>query len=63
MRSAAHTQHSVTQNIVQSTLVAAALAFEPFQHVGITPRGKLLWDGQVKLAALCALLVFALHGG
>jgi hypothetical protein len=35
-------------------LAAAALAFEPFQHVGITPHGTLLLDGPVKLAALCA---------
>jgi hypothetical protein len=44
-------------------LVAAALAFEPLQHVGIYPHGKLLFDGPVKLAALCALPVFALCGG
>jgi hypothetical protein len=39
-------------------LVAAALAFEPFQHVGIYAHGQLLFDGPVKLAALCALPVF-----
>jgi hypothetical protein len=50
---------ALKQRIVQSAWVAAALAFEPFQHVGITPHGKLLLDGQVKLAALCALPVFA----
>jgi hypothetical protein len=44
-------------------LVTAALAFEPFQHVGITLHGKLLLDGQVLLATLCALPIFALHGG
>jgi hypothetical protein len=42
------------QNTAPSAWVAAALAFEPFQHVGITPHGKLLLDGQVLLAALCA---------
>jgi hypothetical protein len=36
-------------------LVAAALAFEPFQHVGIYALGKRLLDGQVLLAALCAV--------
>jgi hypothetical protein len=41
-------------------LVAAALAFELFQHVGITPQGKLLLDGQVLLAALCAHIDIAL---
>jgi hypothetical protein len=44
-------------------LVAAALAFEPFQHIGITPHGKLLMYGPVLLAALCALLVFARQPG
>jgi hypothetical protein len=39
------------------------LTFEPFQHIGITPHGKLLLDGQVLLAALCALPVFALRLG
>jgi hypothetical protein len=33
------TRHGVAQNIVQPALVAAALAFEPFQHVGIYPHG------------------------
>jgi hypothetical protein len=51
------------QNIVQSIWVATALAFEPFQHVGITPYGKLLLGGQVLLAALCAQLVFAPRPG
>jgi hypothetical protein len=50
------------QNIAQSALVAAALAFKPFQHVGIYPHGQLLFNGPVKLAALCALLTFALYG-
>jgi hypothetical protein len=45
---------ALKQNIVPSALVAAALAFEPFQHVGIYPHGKLAFDGQVLLAALCA---------
>jgi hypothetical protein len=40
---------ALAQNMVQSALVAAALAFMPFQHVGITPPGKLLLDGQVLL--------------
>jgi hypothetical protein len=40
------------QNIVQSAWVAADLAFEPFQHVGIYPHGQLLLDGQVLLAAV-----------
>jgi hypothetical protein len=53
---------ALKQNTVPSALVAAALAFKPFQHVGITPHGKLLWDGQVLLAALCTLPVFALCG-
>jgi hypothetical protein len=52
---------ALVQNIVQSTLVAAALAFEPFQHVGITPHGKLLLDGQALPPTLCALPVFALR--
>ncbi len=52
------TQHGASQNTVQSALVAAALAFEPFQHVSITPHGKLLLDGPVILAALCTLPVF-----
>jgi hypothetical protein len=52
---------ALCKNIDQSAWVAAALAFEPFQHVGITPHGKLLLDGPVLLAALCALLVFALR--
>jgi hypothetical protein len=51
---------ALAQNSVQSALVAAALAFQPFQHVGITPHGQLVLDGRVKLAALCALPVFAL---
>jgi hypothetical protein len=38
--------------IVQSAWVAAALARKPFQHVGITPHGQLLFDGAVNLAAL-----------
>jgi hypothetical protein len=54
---------ALRKNTVQSAWVAAALAFEPFQHVGITPHGRLLLDGQVLLAALCALLVFALPPG
>jgi hypothetical protein len=37
------------------------LVFEAFQYVGITPHGMLLLDGQVKLAALCTLPVFALR--
>jgi hypothetical protein len=49
---------ALCKNTVRSALVAAALNFEPFQHVGITPHGKLLLDGPVKLAALCALPVF-----
>jgi hypothetical protein len=52
---------ALAQNIVQSAWVAAALAFAPFQHVGITPHGKLLLGGQVLLAALCTLQVFALR--
>jgi hypothetical protein len=51
---ARRTQHGATQNIVQSALVAAALAFEPFQHVGITLHGQLLLDGSVKRVTLCA---------
>jgi hypothetical protein len=39
------------QNTVPSAWVASALAFEPFQHVGITPHDKLLLDGHAKLAA------------
>jgi hypothetical protein len=51
------TQHGAAQYIVQSALVTAALAFEPFQHVCIYPQGKLLFDGQIKLAALCIRVV------
>jgi hypothetical protein len=54
---------AVCKNILQSVLVAAALAFEPFQHVGITPNGMLLLDGPEKLAALCAQPVFARRPG
>jgi hypothetical protein len=43
---------ALKQNTVPSALVAAALAFKPFQHVGSTPHGKLLWDGQVLLAVV-----------
>jgi hypothetical protein len=43
---------ALKQRIVQSAWLAAALAFEPFQHVGITPHDKLLLDGQVLLAAV-----------
>ena len=43
---------ALKQNTVPSALVAAALAFEPCQHVGITQLGKLLSDGQVLLAAV-----------
>ena len=53
---------ALCKNIVQPALVAAALAFEPFQHVGIYPHGKLLLDGAVQLATLCALPVFAQCG-
>jgi hypothetical protein len=49
---------ALKQRIVPSAWVATALAFEPLQHVGITPQGKLLLDGQVLLAALCTLPVF-----
>jgi hypothetical protein len=49
------THHGLAQNIVQAALVAAALAFEPFQHVGIYPYRELLSDGTVKLAALSLL--------
>jgi hypothetical protein len=48
---ARRTQHGIAQNIVQPALVAAALAFEPFQHVSITPHGQMLFDGLVLLAA------------
>jgi hypothetical protein len=54
---------ALAQNIVQSAWAAAALAFEPLQHVGITLHGKLLLDAPVLLAALCALLVFARSPG
>jgi hypothetical protein len=54
---------ALAQNSVQSALVTAALAFKPFQHVGIYPHGQLLFDGPVKLAALCTLPVCALRGG
>jgi hypothetical protein len=56
------TQHGIVQNIVQPALVATTLAFEPFQHVGIYPHDTLLFDEPLKLAALCALPVFALRG-
>jgi 5'-deoxynucleotidase YfbR-like HD superfamily hydrolase len=49
---ARRTQHGVAQNIFQSALVAAALAFQPFQQVGITSHGKLVVDGLVQLAAV-----------
>jgi hypothetical protein len=49
------TQHGIAQNVVQPALVAAALAFEPFQHVRIYPHCELLFDGTVKLAALSLL--------
>jgi hypothetical protein len=49
---ARRTQHGAAQNTVQSAWVAAALAFEPFQHVGITPHGELLLDEPVKLDTL-----------
>jgi hypothetical protein len=54
---------ALCKNMVLSALVTAALAFEPFQHVGITLHGKRLSDGQVLIAALCTLPVFFLHGG
>jgi hypothetical protein len=44
---------ALCKNIVQSALVATALAFKPFQHVGIYLHGELVLDGPVKLAALC----------
>jgi hypothetical protein len=53
---------ALCKNIVQSAWVGAALAFEPFQHVGITQHGKLLLDGSIKLAALCTHPVFTLRG-
>jgi hypothetical protein len=43
---------ALRKNTVPTVLVAAALAFAPFQHVGITPHGKRLLDGQVLLAAV-----------
>jgi hypothetical protein len=43
---------ALCKNSVQSAWVAAALAFAPFQHVGIYPHGQLLFDGLVLLAAL-----------
>jgi hypothetical protein len=61
---ARRTQHGACAKIPFSWLgLAAALAFEPFQHVGITSHGKLLLDGQVLLAALRTLPVFALRRG
>jgi hypothetical protein len=54
---------ALKQNIVQSVWVAAALAFEPFQHVGTILHSQLQLDGPVKLTALCALPAFALRPG
>lgn len=55
-------QHRRAQDLVQTTLVPLALAFQPGHHIRIDANGQLLLDRTVELAALGTLPFIHLQG-